>query len=237
MCEKNRKILNALPKDWESKVTAIEEAKDLSSTPIESLINSLISYELKLKSKILEEGGIAFKAKTFKNLPNKRRLTKEGRSQRNNGLNKFQITWDDCNSDGDVEGEEEKSAQLALMAFGEDEVNSYHSSSDEDDKNNDMRTLMIRMHKRLKESYAKNKDLKIKINGLLEENSRLFQENKSLKKENDDLRKLKVDFTSNQNDLERKLEEKAKFYEKIKEEQNTLKKKTDDLNEFLECEK
>ena len=27
--EKNRKILNALSKDWESKVTAIEEAKDL----------------------------------------------------------------------------------------------------------------------------------------------------------------------------------------------------------------
>ena len=53
--EKNRKILNALIKDWESKVTAIEKAKDLNILSIESLINSLISYELKLKSKVQEE--------------------------------------------------------------------------------------------------------------------------------------------------------------------------------------
>ena len=53
--EKNRKILNTLTKDWESKVTVIEEAKDLNSMPIESLINSLISYELKLKSKVQKE--------------------------------------------------------------------------------------------------------------------------------------------------------------------------------------
>ena len=53
--EKNRKILNALNKDWESKVTVIEEAKDLNSMSIDSLINSLTSYELKLKTKVQEE--------------------------------------------------------------------------------------------------------------------------------------------------------------------------------------
>nr|XP_027109232.1 glutamic acid-rich protein-like [Coffea arabica] len=53
--EKNRKILNILSKDWESKVTAIEEVRDLNSIPIESLVNSLTSYEVKLKSKIQEE--------------------------------------------------------------------------------------------------------------------------------------------------------------------------------------
>lgn len=52
---KTKKILNALSKDWESKVTAIEETKDLNTLPIESLINSLTSYELKLKSKVQEE--------------------------------------------------------------------------------------------------------------------------------------------------------------------------------------
>ena len=51
MEEKNRKILNALSKDWESKITVIEEAKDLSTMSTESPINSLASYELKLKSK------------------------------------------------------------------------------------------------------------------------------------------------------------------------------------------
>ena len=38
--EKNRKILNVLSNDWKSKVTAIEEAKDLNFMPIESLIIS-----------------------------------------------------------------------------------------------------------------------------------------------------------------------------------------------------
>lgn len=63
--EKNRKILNALPKEWENKVTAIEEAKDLNSMSIESLVNSLTSYELKLKAQDDEawiKRGIAFKA-------------------------------------------------------------------------------------------------------------------------------------------------------------------------------
>ena len=53
--EKNKKILNVLSKDCESKVTAIEETKDLNLMPIESLINSLTSYELKLKTKVQEE--------------------------------------------------------------------------------------------------------------------------------------------------------------------------------------
>ena len=44
-----------MSKNWESKVTAIEEAKDLNSMPIESLINSLTSYELKLKTKVQEK--------------------------------------------------------------------------------------------------------------------------------------------------------------------------------------
>ncbi|KAL3503965.1 hypothetical protein ACH5RR_033806 [Cinchona calisaya] len=47
--EKNRKILNALAKEWEPKSIAIEESKNLNSMPIESLINSLTSFELKLK--------------------------------------------------------------------------------------------------------------------------------------------------------------------------------------------
>ena len=36
-------------------MTAIEESKYLNSIPIKSLINSLTSYELKLKSKVQEE--------------------------------------------------------------------------------------------------------------------------------------------------------------------------------------
>ena len=66
LSEKNRKILNALSKEWETKTMAIEEAKDLSSLSLESLVNSLLSFELKLyKGKALDESKrseIAFKA-------------------------------------------------------------------------------------------------------------------------------------------------------------------------------
>ncbi|KAL3527708.1 hypothetical protein ACH5RR_012364 [Cinchona calisaya] len=52
--EKNRKILNAISKEWDAKTIAIEEAKNLNLMPIESLINSLTSYELKLKAKVVD---------------------------------------------------------------------------------------------------------------------------------------------------------------------------------------
>ncbi|KAL3500418.1 hypothetical protein ACH5RR_039511 [Cinchona calisaya] len=53
--EKNRKFLNALLKEWEPKSIAIEESKNLNSMPIDSLINSLTSFELKLKYKLQDE--------------------------------------------------------------------------------------------------------------------------------------------------------------------------------------
>ncbi|KAL3519121.1 hypothetical protein ACH5RR_021710 [Cinchona calisaya] len=53
--EKNRKILNALSKEWDAKTITIEEAKNLNLMPIESLINSLTSYELKLKAKVVND--------------------------------------------------------------------------------------------------------------------------------------------------------------------------------------
>ncbi|CAL1400599.1 unnamed protein product [Linum trigynum] len=44
-----RKLLWSLPKKWEAKVTAIEEAKDLSRLSVDELIGSLTPYEEKLK--------------------------------------------------------------------------------------------------------------------------------------------------------------------------------------------
>ena len=43
--ELNRKFLQALPKEWRPKVTAIEEAKDLKKLTLEELIGSLITHE------------------------------------------------------------------------------------------------------------------------------------------------------------------------------------------------
>ena len=40
------KILRSLPKSWDPKVTAIQEAKDLKAFPLEELIGSLMTYEM-----------------------------------------------------------------------------------------------------------------------------------------------------------------------------------------------
>ncbi|RVW55486.1 hypothetical protein CK203_075178 [Vitis vinifera] len=42
------KILRSLPKKWETKVTAIQEAKDLTKLSLEELIGSLMTYEIEL---------------------------------------------------------------------------------------------------------------------------------------------------------------------------------------------
>ena len=43
--KKVKKIIRSLSKEWRPKRTAIEEAKDLNTLPIDDLIGSLISYE------------------------------------------------------------------------------------------------------------------------------------------------------------------------------------------------
>ncbi|GAV59415.1 UBN2 domain-containing protein, partial [Cephalotus follicularis] len=42
------KIVRCLPKSWEAKVTTIEEAKDLSTLPLEDLLGSLMTHELRM---------------------------------------------------------------------------------------------------------------------------------------------------------------------------------------------
>ncbi|KAL6312496.1 hypothetical protein AAG906_032877 [Vitis piasezkii] len=67
--EKVMKILRSLPSKWHTKVTAIQEAKDLTKLPMEELIGSLMTYEINLTKK-LQEGedkkkkSIALKATT-----------------------------------------------------------------------------------------------------------------------------------------------------------------------------
>ena len=43
-----RKILRSLPRTWEAKVTAIQEAKDLNTLPLEELLGSLMTHELSM---------------------------------------------------------------------------------------------------------------------------------------------------------------------------------------------
>ncbi|KAL6346259.1 hypothetical protein AAG906_033055 [Vitis piasezkii] len=63
--EKVVNILRSLPKKWETKVTTIQEAKDLTKLSLEKLIGSLMTYEINLNNhKKIEENkkSIAFMA-------------------------------------------------------------------------------------------------------------------------------------------------------------------------------
>jgi hypothetical protein len=53
--ENVRKILRSLPKYWDAKVTAIEEAKDLTKMSLDELLGSLMTHEIMLKGREEEE--------------------------------------------------------------------------------------------------------------------------------------------------------------------------------------
>ena len=44
-----KKILNSLPKSWEAKVTAIEKSKDPNTFPLDELVGSLLTHQIKVK--------------------------------------------------------------------------------------------------------------------------------------------------------------------------------------------
>ena len=61
--EKVMKILRSLPSKWHTKVTSIQEAKDLTKLPMEELIRSLMTYEINLAKKL--QGGEDKKKKSI----------------------------------------------------------------------------------------------------------------------------------------------------------------------------
>ncbi|GKE56589.1 hypothetical protein Tco_1495774, partial [Tanacetum coccineum] len=69
-----RKFLCALPLKWREKLTAIEEAKDLATLPLDELIRNLKFYEM-----ILENDGVTSKTikEKFKSLALKSKVTRE----------------------------------------------------------------------------------------------------------------------------------------------------------------
>ena len=62
-----RKILRILPHSWESKVTAIQEAKKMNEISLDELIGNLQTYELRrnsqMKGKVKKDRGLALKAR------------------------------------------------------------------------------------------------------------------------------------------------------------------------------
>jgi hypothetical protein len=61
-----RKLLRSLPISWKPKVTAIQEAKDLKTLPLEELVGSLLSYEIELQAYEEEDKKISRKSIALK---------------------------------------------------------------------------------------------------------------------------------------------------------------------------
>ena len=65
--ELNRKLLNALSGEWKIKVIAIEEAKNLTTTPLDNIVGSLLTHEMnearRKEGTINKENPLLFKRK------------------------------------------------------------------------------------------------------------------------------------------------------------------------------
>ncbi len=59
------KILSSLPKEWDSKVTAIEEAKDQSTLKVDELVGNLITHEIRMKEEADPEQKFWTKGRIF----------------------------------------------------------------------------------------------------------------------------------------------------------------------------
>ncbi|GAV83341.1 UBN2 domain-containing protein, partial [Cephalotus follicularis] len=162
------KIIRCLPKSWEPKVTEIEEAKDLSTLPLEDLLGSLMTHELgkndqarnepKKKTIALkaskdeesDEDDMALLSKRIRRILldkknfSKKQLKKPDcpKLKKKKDKKKAMIaTWSDS---GDLSSEEEKNEEIANIAFMamEDENEVCSSSLSYNDLQNEYNELI-----------------------------------------------------------------------------------------------
>lgn len=105
---------------------------------------------------------------------------KEVRGERRQIFNNFQLTLNDYNSDSEVE-EKEETTQMAFIVIEDNKVTSSYSYFDKikcENNGDDLEEFVIKLHDRLRDSYVKSKELKIKINPLLSEILDFFKRTK-----------------------------------------------------------
>ena len=153
--EKVKKIIRSLPKEWRPKRTAIEEAKNLNTLPLDDLIGSLISYEedlaaekgheekkksIALKASKYESDGesepddeeLAMLARRFRKFFKKTGERRNFRNFKNHREKKEAITCYECKKPGHIRSEcplINKLKKKAMVATWDD---SEEESSDEE---------------------------------------------------------------------------------------------------------
>ncbi|KAL6329165.1 hypothetical protein AAG906_011620 [Vitis piasezkii] len=133
--KKVMKILRSLPSKWHTKVTTIQEAKDLTKLPLEELIGSLMTYEINLEKKQQEgedkkKKNIALKATTKE----EEEVKEEKQSEKNEDLALITIKFNKFMRGERFRGRSEakrrkKKAMMATWSESEDE-----SSEEENEK-------------------------------------------------------------------------------------------------------
>ncbi|GAV73875.1 zf-CCHC domain-containing protein/UBN2 domain-containing protein, partial [Cephalotus follicularis] len=197
-----RKILMCLPKSWTPKVTAIEEAKDLSTLPLEQLLGSLMTHETTMKNhENVQKGKKALKKFPHNEEPSKKEEPtcyeckklghfksdcpnlKKKEKAKSKKKKAFLATWDDSDPSSSEEESDEEVANFAFMAIeeeNEDEVNFTFDELQNAYENlfNEYENVCLKNQSLKKNAISMSKELEI----LKSENSKYMNEIESLKK-------------------------------------------------------
>ncbi|GAV56542.1 LOW QUALITY PROTEIN: zf-CCHC domain-containing protein/UBN2 domain-containing protein, partial [Cephalotus follicularis] len=234
-----RKILRYLLKSWTPKVTAIEEAKDLTTLLLEQLLGSLMTHETTMKNHESEETkkkkNVAFRASKEENEDERKRNFKK-HIQKGESSKKEEVICYECNKLGHYKSDcpklkknkEHSKKKKAMMATWSDSDNS--SSDEECDGEVANITIMAIENEDENEvqlsTYLSYDELKDIYDELVEYSENLSFKHSSLKKLNNALTRKIKELKTNVLELE-KDKEKANSLEK---ENESLKLEIDAFN-------
>ncbi|KAH9685791.1 hypothetical protein KPL70_014095 [Citrus sinensis] len=275
--EKVKKIIRSLPKEWRPKRTAIEEAKDLNTLPLDDLIGSLISYEedlaaekgheekkksIALKASKYESDGeselddeeLAMLARRFRKFFKKTGERRNFRNFKNHREKKEAITCYECKKPGHIRSEcplINKLKKKAMVATWDD---SEEESSDEEGSQEVLNLALMAIggdddlnevsDPTYDELYDAFKDLHDELMKIGKKNVCLKKEMAKLKNENESLNArivcLEVGNKTLHDEIALSNEKPSILHEhleshidELKNENEMLKKKSNELNEIV----
>ncbi|GJV13545.1 UBN2 domain-containing protein [Tanacetum coccineum] len=214
-----RKFLRALPLKWRAKVTALEEAKDLATLPLDELIRDLKVYEMVLdndgiESKITKEkvhdkfdickvktkGGESLRReRECYNCGNKNHLADNCPKSNKKAL--VGVTWSDSE-----DGDKTRNDATCLMAIDSQEVQPNPSTSNNDSN-------IINFQKENQQFDNNVNELQNNYNELIKINFKITKTNESLLKEKTILEQERIRFINKINELELEV----KNFDKVQE--------------------
>ncbi|KAH9656139.1 hypothetical protein KPL70_022564 [Citrus sinensis] len=275
--EKVKKIIRSLPKEWRPERTAIEEAKDLNTLPLDDLIGSLISYEedlaaekgheekkksIALKASKYESDGesepddeeLAMLARRFRKFFKKTGERRNFRNFKNYREKKEAITCYECKKPGHIRSEcplinkLKKKAMVATWDDSEEESNDEEGSQEvsnlalmEIGWDDDLNEVSDPTYDELYDAFQ---DLHNELMKIGKKNVCLKKEMAKLKNENESLNarivclevgnKTLHDEIALSNEKPSILHEHLKSHiDELKNENELLKKKNNELNEIV----